>query len=107
MGGRRETLSGLSGLGDLVLTCTGQPSRNRRVGLELGQGRALESILSGMRMVAEGVRTTGAALALGERHGIELPIACEMAEVLAGRRTPIEAVGTLMLRPQRGELDGE
>lgn len=105
MGGRRETLAGLSGLGDLVLTCTGSLSRNRHVGCELGRGRSLEQILAGMRMVAEGVRTTTAALALGQRHGVELPIANQMAEVLAGRKTPKEAVGDLMLRPQRGERD--
>jgi len=106
MGGRRESLSGLSGLGDLVLTCTGALSRNRHVGIELGRGRSLEDILSGMRMVAEGVRTTTAALALGAQHGVELPIAGQMAEVLAGRSTPAAAVGNLMLRPQRVEHDG-
>ena len=88
MGGRRESLAGLSGLGDLVLTCTGALSRNRHVGIELGRGRSLEEILAGMRMVAEGVRTTSAALALGEKHGVELPIAGQMAEVLAGRSRP-------------------
>lgn len=107
MGGRRETLAGLSGLGDLVLTCTGELSRNRHVGIELGRGRSLDAILAGMRMVAEGVRTTAAALALGARHGVELPIAAQMAEVLAGRRTPREAVGCLMLRPQRVEMERE
>ena len=107
MGGRRETLAGLSGLGDLVLTCTGELSRNRRVGLELGRGRALEAILGELHMVAEGVRTTTAALALGRRHGVELPIAAQMGEVLAGRKTPRQAVECLMLRPQRGELDGD
>jgi glycerol-3-phosphate dehydrogenase (NAD(P)+) len=99
-------LAGLSGLGDLVLTCTGSLSRNRRVGIELGRGLSLEEVLSNMRMVAEGVRTTEAALALGERHGVELPIAAQMADVLAGRKTPKAAVGDLMLRPQRGELEG-
>jgi glycerol-3-phosphate dehydrogenase (NAD(P)+) len=107
MGGRRETLAGLSGLGDLVLTCTGSLSRNRRVGIELGRGRPLEAILSSTRMVAEGVRTTAVALELGAKHGVELPIASEMAEVLAGRQTAQEAVGRLMLRRQRGELDGD
>jgi glycerol-3-phosphate dehydrogenase (NAD(P)+) len=107
MGGRRETLAGLSGLGDLVLTCTGSLSRNRHVGIELGRGRGLADILAGMKMVAEGVNTTSAALALGKRHGIELPIVAEMAEVLAGRRTPRDAVGCLMLRPQRGEWEAE
>jgi len=105
-GARRDTLAGLSGLGDLVLTCTGDLSRNRRVGIELGQGRALPDILSGIRMVAEGVRTTGAALALGERHGIELPIAAQMAAVLEGRSSPMVAVQSLMGRRQRSEADG-
>jgi glycerol-3-phosphate dehydrogenase (NAD(P)+) len=105
LGGRRETLAGLSGLGDLVLTCTGELSRNRRVGLELGRGRSLDDILGSMNMVAEGVKTTGAALALGVREGIELPIAAQMGAVLSGRRTPRDAVAELMLRPQRVELD--
>ncbi len=104
-GGRRETLAGLSGLGDLVLTCTGDLSRNRRVGIELGRGRPVAEVLAGMRMVAEGVRTTGAALALGARHGIELPITAQMAAVIDGRRTPREALEVLMLRPQRQESE--
>jgi len=104
-GGRRETLSGLSGLGDLVLTCTGDLSRNRHVGIELGRGRTLEDVLASLHMVAEGVRTTGAALALGARHGIELPIAAEMSAVLEGRRSPREAVEILMGRRQRPEAD--
>jgi glycerol-3-phosphate dehydrogenase (NAD(P)+) len=83
-GAQVETLMGLAGLGDLVLTCTGDLSRNRRVGIELGRGRPLDEVLAGMRMVAEGVRTTGAALALGARHGIELPITAQMAAVLDG-----------------------
>ena len=105
-GGKRETLAGLSGLGDLVLTCTGDLSRNRHVGIELGRGRSLEEVLAGMRMVAEGVRTTGAALALGARHGIELPIAAQMKDVLDGRTVPADAVGALMGRRQRAEVDG-
>jgi glycerol-3-phosphate dehydrogenase (NAD(P)+) len=104
-GARRETLAGLAGLGDLVLTCTGALSRNRHVGIELARGRAIEDVLSSMKMVAEGVRTTSAALALGARHGVELPIAAQMAEVLAGRRPPAAAVERLMLRPQRAEAD--
>jgi glycerol-3-phosphate dehydrogenase (NAD(P)+) len=104
-GGRRETLSGLSGLGDLVLTCTGDLSRNRRVGVELGRGHQLADILNRIGMVAEGVRTTGAALALGERHGIELPIAAQMAAVLEGRSSPMVAVESLMGRRQRAEAD--
>lgn len=105
VGGRRETLAGLSGLGDLVLTCTGGLSRNRRVGIELGKGRPLAEILADMTMVAEGVRTTGAALALGAKCGVELPIANQMAEVMAGRVTPRVAVETLMLRRQRVEAE--
>jgi glycerol-3-phosphate dehydrogenase (NAD(P)+) len=105
-GGRRETLAGLSGLGDLVLTCTGDLSRNRHVGIELGRGRTLREILAGMHMVAEGVKTTGAALALGARHGIELPIAAQMQMVLDARTSPAEAVETLMGRRQRAEVDG-
>lgn len=103
VGARRDTLAGLSGLGDLVLTCTGNLSRNRRVGIELGRGRNIDEILSGMRMVAEGVRTTAAALQLGERHGVELPIAAQMAAVLAGRTSPLTAVQQLMLRPPKEE----
>ena len=104
-GSRRETLAGLSGLGDLVLTCTGDLSRNRHVGIELGRGRALPEILGETRMVAEGVRTTGAALALGARHGVELPLAAQMAAVLDGRTSARSAVEVLMLRPQRLEND--
>jgi glycerol-3-phosphate dehydrogenase (NAD(P)+) len=105
VGGRRETLAGLSGLGDLVLTCTGTLSRNRHVGIELARGRSLQEIVSGMKMVAEGVRTTGAALALGARHGVELPIATQMAEVLAGRSDVRSAIDALMLRRQRAEAE--
>src|SRR5205814_3858541 len=97
-GGKRETLAGLSGLGDLVLTCTGDLSRNRHVGIELARGRSLAEVLAGMKMIAEGVRTTGAALALGERHGIELPITTQMAEVLSGRSDVKSAIAALMLR---------
>ena len=104
-GARRETLAGLSGLGDLVLTCTGSLSRNRHVGLELARGRKLPDILASMKMVAEGVPTTTAALALGARFGVELPIATQMAEVLAGRSDVRTAVDALMLRRQRVEAE--
>ena len=104
-GGRRETLAGLSGLGDLVLTCTGALSRNRHVGIELGKGKPIGEVVGHMKMVAEGVRTTSAALALGARHGVELPIAAQMADVMAGRRTPAEALAELMERRQRHEND--
>jgi len=102
-GAQRETMAGLSGLGDLVLTCTGSLSRNRQVGIELAHGRSLDEVLSGMKMVAEGVRTTHAALALGARRGVELPIASQVAELLAGRKDARTALLELMLRPQRAE----
>ena len=103
MGAQRETLAGLSGLGDLVLTCTGALSRNRHVGLELGKGRRLSDVLSGMKMVAEGVRTTHAALVLGQHRGVELPIIEKMDEVMTDGKEPRVAVRELMLRPQRSE----
>jgi glycerol-3-phosphate dehydrogenase (NAD(P)+) len=103
-GAQRETLAGLSGLGDLVLTCTGALSRNRKVGMELAHGRALGDVLAGMKMVAEGVRTTDAALALGARHGVEMPIAAQVAELLAGRKDARTLLYELMLRPQRAEV---
>jgi glycerol-3-phosphate dehydrogenase (NAD(P)+) len=102
-GAKRETLSGLTGLGDLVLTCTGALSRNRHVGIELASGRAVADVLAGMKMVAEGVRTTDAALALAARYDVEMPIATQVGELLAGRKDPRSALYELMLRPQRAE----
>jgi glycerol-3-phosphate dehydrogenase (NAD(P)+) len=102
-GAQRETTAGLSGLGDLVLTCTGSLSRNRHVGVELAHGRRLSDVLAGMKMVAEGVNTTRAALALGARYGVELPIATQMAAVLAGESDVRTAVEALMIRRQRAE----
>ena len=102
-GAQRETLAGLSGLGDLVLTCTGSLSRNRHVGIQLARGRSLNDVLSAMKMVAEGVRTTEAALALGTKCGLELPITSQVAELLAGRKEARVALYELMLRPQRAE----
>lgn len=103
VGARRETLAGLAGLGDLVLTCTGSLSRNRHVGMELARGRALHEVLAGMKMVAEGVRTTEAALALAARVGVELPITAQIEELLAGGKDARAALDALMLRPQRTE----
>lgn len=105
LGGQRETLAGLTGLGDLILTCTGPYSRNRHVGIELARGRSLPAILAGMKMVAEGVRTAEAGLALGARAGVELPITQQMGDLIAGRKTPRAALEDLMLRPQRIEVD--
>lgn len=102
-GAQRETLAGLTGLGDLVLTCTGTLSRNRYVGLELARGRSLPDVLASMKTVAEGVRTTDAALALAARFGVELPIAAQVAALLAGRKDPRTALYDLMVRPQKAE----
>lgn len=103
-GGKRETLAGLAGLGDLVLTCTGALSRNRMVGIELGKGRKLEEILDGLGgKVAEGVRTTSAALGLAARVGVEMPIAEQVQAVLEGRCSPLEGMQALMSRPGRDE----
>lgn len=103
-GARRETLSGLAGLGDLVLTCTGELSRNRRVGLEIGRGRALEDVLSGMREVAEGVRTTRAVYEIARRQRIEMPITAAVYEALYENKSAREAVNELMTRPLREEF---
>jgi glycerol-3-phosphate dehydrogenase (NAD(P)+) len=101
LGGRPETLAGLAGLGDLVLTCTGELSRNRRVGQGLGRGLSLPEASAGL--VAEGVRTTLAACALAEREGIELPIAGQMKAVLYEGKAPREALEELMLRSLKRE----
>lgn len=103
-GGRRETMAGLSGMGDLVLTCTGSLSRNRTVGQALGQGRKLPEILESLGgKVAEGVRTTRAALGLAQKHGIEMPIAEQMEQILNEGKDPKEAIRSLMLRPGKDE----
>jgi glycerol-3-phosphate dehydrogenase (NAD(P)+) len=103
-GGRKETLAGLSGMGDLVLTCTGDLSRNRTVGVELGRGRKLPEILAGMRgMVAEGVRTTKAAIGLAQRYGIEMPITEQMHAILNEDKAPAQAIRELMSRPGKVE----
>jgi glycerol-3-phosphate dehydrogenase (NAD(P)+) len=103
-GGRRETLAGLSGLGDLVLTCTGPLSRNRSVGVELGRGHKLPAILEQLQgKVAEGVRTTSAALGLAKAHHVEMPIMEQMAAILEHGKSPQDAIRELMARPGRDE----
>ena len=103
-GGHRQTLAGLSGVGDLVLTCTGSLSRNRSVGVELGRGRQLADILSGMHgKVAEGVRSTTAALGLAARYAVDMPITEQMDAILHQNRHPREAIRELMARPNRDE----
>ena len=103
-GARRETLAGLSGVGDLVLTCTGSLSRNRTVGEALGQGRKLPEILESLGgKVAEGVPTTRAALGLARKHGVEMPITEQMELILNEGKDPREAIRDLMLRPGKEE----
>jgi glycerol-3-phosphate dehydrogenase (NAD(P)+) len=97
-GGSALTLAGLAGLGDLVLTCTAELSRNRTVGFELGRGRTIDEILAGMTQVAEGVRTAKSAYLLGERLGVDLPITGEVYRVLYERKPVREAVTYLMTR---------
>lgn len=103
LGAQPETLTGLAGLGDLVLTCTGALSRNRQVGIELGKGRALREILAGMRMVAEGVGTTSALLELAREAKVELPITAQVAAILHQGKSPREAIRDIMDRPQTRE----
>jgi glycerol-3-phosphate dehydrogenase (NAD(P)+) len=103
MGAQARTLAGLAGLGDLVLTCTGELSRNRRVGLELAKGRSIVDITDSMRMVAEGVHTTKAASDLASRHGVEMPIVEQMYEILYARKNPRDGVRDLMERSLKGE----
>ncbi len=103
-GGRRETLAGLSGLGDLVLTCTGSLSRNRWVGMELGKGHSLSEALAALNgKVAEGIRTTSAALELAARNKVEMPIAEQVHAILHQGKHPREAIQDLMGRPGRDE----
>jgi glycerol-3-phosphate dehydrogenase (NAD(P)+) len=96
-------LAGLAGLGDLVLTCTGELSRNRQVGVELGRGRTLQDITGSMRMVAEGVKTTYAAGEMASRTGVEMPITAKVETILDGRQSPKEAIRDLMERSLKGE----
>jgi glycerol-3-phosphate dehydrogenase (NAD(P)+) len=103
LGGQAKTLSGLAGLGDLVLTCTGELSRNRAVGLELARGRKLAEITGSMRMVAEGIKTTSAAIELARRHSVEMPITEQMYQMMHFGLPPREAVRRLMERNLRGE----
>jgi glycerol-3-phosphate dehydrogenase (NAD(P)+) len=103
MGARAQTFAGLSGMGDLVLTCTGELSRNHTVGVQLGQGKSLSDILSHMRAVAEGVRTAGSAIALGKRYGVEMPIAEHVYAILQSQIHPRDAVTALMTRALKRE----
>ncbi|TLM66591.1 MAG: NAD(P)-dependent glycerol-3-phosphate dehydrogenase [Deltaproteobacteria bacterium] len=102
-GAEAETFAGLAGMGDLVLTCTGDLSRNRTVGVELGKGRKLADILAGMRMVAEGVKTTLSAWQLAQKLGVVMPITEQMYQILYQEKDPRQAVSELMMRQQRAE----
>jgi glycerol-3-phosphate dehydrogenase (NAD(P)+) len=104
-GGRPETMAGLAGLGDLVLTCTGGLSRNRSVGVELGRGRGLQEIMSAMHgMVAEGVLTTNAAVGLARARNVEMPITEQMYAILQQGKAPREAIHDLMTRTGKSEM---
>jgi glycerol-3-phosphate dehydrogenase (NAD(P)+) len=107
MGADPRTLYGLSGVGDLVLTCTGSLSRNHTVGVRLGQGESLDAILGGMQAVAEGVRTARAVLGLARRHQVEMPITQEINAVLFEGKSCRKAVSDLMERdakPEKGRI---
>ncbi len=106
LGGDPLTFSGLAGMGDLVATCTSDKSRNRTVGVALGQGRKLEDIVTEMKMVAEGVKSTEAVLELARRLDVELPIAEQVGAVLYDGRAPGDIVPALMLRQAKPELRG-
>jgi glycerol-3-phosphate dehydrogenase (NAD(P)+) len=103
MGGQPRTLSGLAGLGDLVLTCTGELSRNRSVGVELAKGRKLAEIVSAMTMIAEGIETTSAAVDLARKFRVDMPITEQMDSILRGGRSPREAIRDLMDRTLKNE----
>lgn len=102
-GAQESTFYGLAGMGDLVLTCTGDLSRNRSVGVALGQGRSLDDILSHMHMVAEGIKTTESAYQLAQKLGISMPITEQMYLILYAGKDPQDAVSALMRRELRGE----
>lgn len=103
-GAQPQTMAGLAGLGDLVLTCTGGLSRNRSVGIALGQGQQLKQIIAGMRgTVAEGVLTTNAALGLARKHGVEMPITEQMYAILHDDKSAHDAIRELMSRPGKAE----
>ena len=103
LGARRETFAGLAGMGDLVLTCTGDLSRNRTVGFRLGKGERLADILDDMSAVAEGVKTADAVRELARRHAVEMPITEQVHAIIHGDRSPSDALRALMLRDPKPE----
>lgn len=104
LGARAETFAGLSGIGDLVTTCASRHSRNRFVGEQIGRGKSLESVLSGMTAVAEGVETSRSAFQLATRYDVEMPITTEIHKVLFEQKKPSEALGDLMGRSLKAEI---
>ena len=105
MGANPLTFSGLAGMGDLVLTCTGDLSRNRTVGVEIGRGKSLENVVGGMKTVAEGVKTCRSAYMLGAKIGVDMPITGQVYEVLYENKTPQDAVRDLMGRELKKEIE--
>jgi len=106
MGAQAQTFSGLTGLGDLVVTCSSPHSRNRQLGIGIGTGKTLEELESNMTMVAEGVNTTREALRLGKQLGVELPITEAVAEILFEKADPMHVAIRLMQRTGRSESEG-
>lgn len=105
LGAQRETLMGLSGVGDLILTCTDNQSRNRRLGLAIAKGKSVVEAQAEIRQVVEGVRVAPEVLRRAREHGVDMPITQQVADVLAGKTTPIEALKILATRPLRAEND--
>lgn len=105
MGAKRETFSGLSGIGDLIVTCTSMHSRNRRAGILIGEGMKVSDAIESVHMVVEGVRTADAAMALSKKYNVEMPICAEAYKVLFEDKSPKEAVYDLMLRDKKSELE--
>jgi glycerol-3-phosphate dehydrogenase (NAD(P)+) len=103
MGGNLQTFSGLAGMGDLVLTCTGGLSRNRTLGVRIGKGEKLNDIMSGMKTVAEGVKTAKAARYLARKYNVDMPIVDEVYQLLYEGKNPKQAVKDLMTRELKNE----
>ena len=105
LGGRAETFAGLTGMGDMLATCISPQSRNHQVGVQLGQGRKIDDIIADMIMVAEGVKSAPTVMRLAARHGIEMPIARDVSEVIAGNKTPIQAFAGLVRQMAGSEAE--
>jgi glycerol-3-phosphate dehydrogenase (NAD(P)+) len=105
MGAKAATFAGLSGIGDLIVTCTSMHSRNRRAGIQIGQGKTLEEVMAGTRMVVEGVKATQAAYELSMLHGVEMPITSEIYKVLFEGADVKKSVENLMMRSKTHESE--